>query len=380
MKKTLLLAGITGLFASMAHAQSNVTLYGLLDAGVTYTSNDQKQSGANFRATGNQTSGSRFGLAGAEDLGGGLKAIFTLESGFDVFDGTADNDRLFNRQSWVGLSSPTWGAVTIGRQYDSVVDYLSPLSLANIDEKGGGRMFSHPFNNDNLNASFRINNSFKYASPNWGGFSFGALYGASNDENGMSSNNRAYSIGAKYENGPLRLAASYLALNEPNGAGNSGGAVSNDYAFQADKQQTFGVGGSYAFGPATLGFVYTQTTLDSVQNFGAGSGLSTVGSSDMKINNYELNGKYSVTPAWLLSAAYTFTDAKYRTTTGDQKGNWNQFTIMSDYSLSKRTDVYLAAAYQTAGGDADRAFIAGGSGYSDSDSQVVVTTGMRHRF
>jgi general bacterial porin, GBP family len=379
MKKTLLLAGITGLCASTAYAQSNVTLYGLLDAGVTYTSNDQRQQGANVSATGNQTSGSRFGLAGAEDLGGGLKAIFTLESGFDVFDGSADNNRLFNRQSWVGISAPTWGAVTIGRQYDSVVDYLSPLSLANIDEQGGGRMFSHPFNNDNLSAGFRVNNSIKYASPSWGGFSFGALYGASNDADGFSANNRAYSVGAKYDNGPLRLAVSYLVLNEPNGAGNTTGAISNDYAFQADKQQTFGAGGSYAFGPATVGFVYTQTTLDSVANFGAGSGLSG-GAGDAKINNYELNGKYSITPAWLMTAAYTYTDAKYGHNGRDEKGTWNQFTLMSDYSLSKRTDLYVAAAYQRAGGDADRAFIGGASGYSDTDSQVVVTTGMRHRF
>jgi GBP family porin len=380
MKKTLLLAGITSLCASAAYAQSNVTLYGLLDAGVTYTSNDQTQKGANVRATGNQTSGSRFGLSGAEDLGGGMKAIFTLESGFDVFNGAADNNRLFNRQSWVGIAAPTWGAVTVGRQYDSTVDFLSPLSLANIDEKGGGRMFSHPFNNDNLNASFRVNNSVKYASPNWGGFSFGALYGASNDKSGLSDNNRAYSVGAKYENGPLRLAVSYLLLNEPNGASNQAGAISNDYAFKADKQQTFGVGGSYALGPASLGFVYTQTTLDSVQGFGAGSGLNATGLSDTKINNYELNGKYSVTPAWLLSAAYTYTDAKYRQNNRNQKGSWNQFTVMSDYSLSKRTDLYLAAAYQKAGGDANRAYIAGASGYSDKDSQVVVTTGMRHRF
>src|SRR6201985_2680973 len=135
MKKTLLLAGITSLCASAAYAQSNVTLYGLFDAGVTYPSNDQRQSGANVRATGNQTSGSRFGLSGAEDLGGGIKAIFKLESGFDPFNGTADNGRLFNRQGGAGISGPAWGAVTLGRQYDSSVDYLSPLSLSNIDAK-----------------------------------------------------------------------------------------------------------------------------------------------------------------------------------------------------------------------------------------------------
>jgi general bacterial porin, GBP family len=238
-----------------------------------------------------------------------------VESGFDVFNGSVDNNRLFNRQAWVGLSGSRWGEVTLGRQYDSMVDYLSPLSLANMDDKAGGRMFAHPFSNDNLNGSFRINNSVnnsvKYASPDWNGFSFGTLLGASNEMNGLSDDNRACSLGVKYENGPLRLAVSYLALNEPNGARNLGGAVSNDYALQADKQMTFGAGASYVFAPATVGFGYIQSKIDGAQGFGNSPMPAASGTSDVNVSNYELNGKYSLTPAWLVSASYVYSNAKY---------------------------------------------------------------------
>ncbi|RKP56603.1 porin [Pararobbsia silviterrae] len=380
MKKTLIVAGVTGLFAVAAHAQSSVTLYGLIDAGLSYTSNDAANTGATWRATSNMTSGSRFGLRGAEDLGGGLKAIFTLEGGFDLYSGGSKNG-LFARQSFVGLAGDHWGSFTLGRQYESMVDYVSPLSLANMDNRAGGAMFAHPFDNDNLAGTFRINNAFKFSSANYGGFSFGGLYGAANGGSGLSDNNRAYSIGAKYANGPLYLAAAYTMLNEPNSATNSGGAVSSDYGIRADKQQTFGAGGSYAFGPASVGFVWTQTQLDGVIGYGNGTFAMPISSQSGKINNYELNGKYAVTPAWSLSSSYVFSDVRFDNVKGKSlHGNFQQVNLMSDYALSKRTDVYVGAAYQNANGDADHAFIAGASGPSEGDSQVLVTAGMRHSF
>ena len=119
MKKTLMVAALTGVFATAAHAQSSVTLYGLIDAGITYTNNQQGHS--NWKATSGSVNGSRWGLRGSEDLGGGLKAIFTLENGFSIMNGTnGQGGREFGRQAFVGLSSDQFGAVTLGRQYDSV--------------------------------------------------------------------------------------------------------------------------------------------------------------------------------------------------------------------------------------------------------------------
>ncbi|MEK6293916.1 MAG: porin, partial [Paraburkholderia tropica] len=125
MKKTLMVAALTGVFATAAHAQSSVTLYGLIDAGVTYANNSGGHS--LWKASSGTVNGSRWGLRGSEDLGGGLKAIFTLESGFNIMNGAAgQSSRMFGRQAFVGLASNQFGAVTLGRQYDSVVDYLAP--------------------------------------------------------------------------------------------------------------------------------------------------------------------------------------------------------------------------------------------------------------
>src|SRR6202044_3471932 len=126
MKKTLMVAALSGVFATAAHAQSSVTLYGLIDAGITYTNNQGGHS--NWQETSGSINGSRWGLRGAEDLGGGLKAIFTLENGFGINNGTLrQGGREFGRQAFVGLAGDQFGAVTLGRQYDSVVDYLAPL-------------------------------------------------------------------------------------------------------------------------------------------------------------------------------------------------------------------------------------------------------------
>ena len=89
MKKTMIIAGVATCFASAVHAQSSVTLYGLIDAGITYTNNQGGHS--NVQATSGSVSGSRWGLRGSEDLGGGLKAIFTLETGSTSRTASWDN-------------------------------------------------------------------------------------------------------------------------------------------------------------------------------------------------------------------------------------------------------------------------------------------------
>src|SRR6201992_3012784 len=110
MTKTLMVAARTGVFAPAAHAQSSVTLYGIIDAGLTYTNN---QGGShNFKETSGSINGSRWGMRGSEDLGGGLKAIFTLENGFNITNGTlGQGGREFGRQAFVGLSSDRFGTV-----------------------------------------------------------------------------------------------------------------------------------------------------------------------------------------------------------------------------------------------------------------------------
>ena len=381
MKKTLMVAALSGVFATAAHAQSSVTLYGLIDAGLTYTNNQGGQH--NFKMTSGSVNGSRWGLRGAEDLGGGLKAIFTLENGFGINDGTLkQGGREFGRQAFVGLSSNQFGSVTLGRQYDSMVDYVGPLALTGTQY--GGTQFAHPFDNDNLNNSFRINNSVKYQSVNYGGFKFGALYGFSNQANGFA-NNRAYSAGASYNWGGLNVGAAYLQLNSNGALGaaaafNAGGAVSSDNTFFAARQQTWGTGASYTFGPLTGGIVYTQTNLSGLAGIGAGASGQSAGvgfaSNSAHFQNFEGNLRYALTPALSVAGSYTYTRASLAGT----RPHWNQFNLQTAYALSKRTDVYLQGEYQQVNENAVVNADINGLAASSNNKQVAVTAGLRHRF
>ncbi len=241
MKKTLLAVAASGALVSAAHAQSSVTLYGIIDAGIAYNNNVGK--GHLFQAASGAINGTRFGMRGAEDLGGGLKAIFVLEGGFNVQNGkSAQDSRLFGRQSYVGLASGDYGSVTLGRQYDSVVDYLGPLSATG---SWGGTWFAHPFDNDNLNNAFRLNNSVKYTSPVLAGFQAGAVYAFSNSTN--FATNRAYSFGANYNFGALKAAAAYMQLNGTQGGTSNATAGTLDQAESSAVGQDKGLFGASGF-------------------------------------------------------------------------------------------------------------------------------------
>ena len=391
MKKTLIVAAVAASFATAANAQSSVTLYGLIDAGFTYVNNEvasnvAKGSAAAFRLSSGNINGSRWGLRGTEDLGGGMKAIFTLESGFSMGDGSAGqgpaktvanpnpSGREFGRQAFAGISTAQFGTVTLGRQYDSVVDYLAPMTATG---SWGGTYFAHPFDNDNADNSFRVNNSVKYQSANYSGFTFGGLYGFSNQAGGFG-NNRAYSAGAQYANGPFKIAAAYLQLQNP--TTNAGGAV-NDEAGAANTvsnvvqnavqtQRTYGVGANYAIGPVTLGGAWTQSRFQ-----------FAMGDSTARFNNYEVNARYALTPALALGAAYTYTDVKGYTAGPDNNDHmkFHQFGLQTDYALSKRTDIYAEGIVQL-GKQGAEAQVYGTNAVSAHGNQVVVSTGIRHRF
>ncbi|CAB3709114.1 hypothetical protein LMG24238_04078 [Paraburkholderia sediminicola] len=389
MKKIMILAAVSATFASAAHAQSSVTLYGLIDAGLTYVSNEANRNSqvssdgvtsghAMVGLTGGNVQASRWGLRGVEDLGGGMKAIFTLESGFNVANGKQSvANTLFNRQAFVGVSSNQFGTVTFGRQYDSVVDYLGPVSAAGT---WGGTYFAHRGDNDNLNNTFSINNSVKYQSANYGGFSFSGLYGFSNQAGGFA-NNRAYSVGAGYQNGGLQVGAAYLQLQGLD-ADNNNGAVQGLPASTVaalpgiQNQRTWGVGGSYTFGPAVVGGVFTQSRLQ-----------DRIGNASVRYNNYELSARYNLTPALGLGAAYTYTQALRATpgttSTNTGAGHWNQFGLQADFSLSKRTDVYVEGVLQTGAQNQTGVNVTqvnGTDAPSASKNQYVLTSGIRHRF
>jgi general bacterial porin, GBP family len=385
VKKFPLAISTVGLLAaSAAHAQSSVTLYGLIDAGLMYTNNVATSAGHGsslWQATSGNINGSRFGLRGSEDLGGGLKAIFVLENGFNIQNGKLGQDgREFGRQAYVGLSSNQFGTLTLGRQYDELVDFVQPLS--GTAGTFGDTGFAHPFDNDNLNHSVRMNNAVKYQTNTYSGFKFGAEYAFSNNQD--FAFNRSYSFGTSYNYGPLNFAAGYLQIDGSNGStASSPGAVDvnestangkGGFELGAQVQRTYGAGLNYAFGPATAGFVYTHSLYEGSTSFGSQNG-------NVSFDNYEVNGKYAMTPALSFGLAYTYTDGHVdNSATYGADPKWQSVDFQTVYSLSKRTDVYFESMYQHATGHNYVAFINTAGGASATANQVVETVGMRTRF
>ncbi|BCZ79590.1 porin [Paraburkholderia terrae] len=383
MKKQVIALAATAAFTAPVFAQSSVTLYGVIDEGVNYTNSVNGHSVVELQS--GYAQGSRWGLKGAEDLGGGNKAIFQLENGFDLNSGRlGQGGRMFGRQAYVGVSNDRFGTVTLGRQYDSVVDYLAQTTS---NGNWSGYLFSHPFDNDNTDNSFRVNNTVKYASPDIAGFQFGGTYSFSNDVN--FANNRQYSFGAQYATGGLLLAAAYLQANNT-GATSSGAIATNDASFLAQRMRVFGGGINYTFGSATVGFTYTNSDYHNPTGngyLGTPGAIVAAGSTlnRLRFQNFELNAKYQLTPAFYVGGEYVYTLENYDSSTGSVKPKVHTVGLMADYNISKRTDFYVQGVYQKVAGDKtnsimDNAFILGTQAPSSTSNQLAFRAAIRHKF
>jgi predicted porin len=385
MKKSLLTLAALATFAGAAQAQSSVTLYGIVDAGVLYSNNigGQKLYGT---SSGN-LQGSRWGLRGTEDLGGGLKARFVLENGFNNFSGRlGQGGDEFGREAF-GLSSQ-FGSVTLGRQYDSVVEYTGALEAASQWATFYG---AHPGDLDNLSNTNWTNNSIKYVSANYGGIKFGRLYSLGGVA-GQYNHNQIWSGGVGYAKGLLTLGAAYLNVKNPNfsffgddprssttGSNMTGSQVYSGFA-SAKTQQVISAGGAYTFGHVTVGGTYSNTQfkgLGQTAVTGQPDGSATFGNA--KFHNAELNFKYQLTPALLLGAAYDYTKAY---SVANEKIHQGMLGV--DYFLSKRTDLYADGIYQHASGTNSVGGTAtaqiNGLTASSTSNQFAAIVGIRHKF
>jgi len=392
MKRSFLALAVLSAFAGVAHAQSSVTLYGILDEGFNFNSNAGGQRLYNLTSGGLQAS--RWGLRGTEDLGGGLKALFVLENGYDISSGKLGQGGLeFGRQAYVGLSSGV-GTFTLGRQYDSVVDYVGFLATG---DQWGGAIEAHPGDLDNFNNSYRTNNTIKYTSANHAGLTFGGTYSFGGVAGNVTAN-QIWSLGAGYANGPLTLGVGYLNARTP--AANSGSMFGNNTGtntpsavttpvysgfVSANTYQVIGVGGAYTVGAATIGATYSNIKF---MNLGAVASLNAKGyTGNATFNNAEINFKYQLTPALLVGTAFDYTkgsDVSEANGGTNPGAKYLQAAIGMDYYLSKRTDVYLVGVYQKASGTDSTGGTAVGAintvSASNSDRQAVVRVGIRHKF
>lgn len=389
MKKSLIALAVTGAVAAPAFAQNSVTLYGIIDAGITYTNNSgghsqwQMQSGI--------LQGSRWGLKGAEDLGGGTKAIFQLENGFNVMNGRlAQNGRQFGRQAYVGLTNDSYGTLTLGRQYDPVVD----MAQATTFNGQWGAFFSHPSDIDNTDNGFRVNNAVKYVSPTFFGMKAEAMY-AFGGVAGSFGQKSTIGGGLSYTGGPLYIGAGYFYAKNPAAqfddgnfvtsvgtpatvpaVGSSNGHGAFGYVGTPGSMESASLGASYTFGPALVGVNFSHVRFDD-----ANQGALPAGVGDyVWFNSYEVWGQYSLTPATTLGLGYTFTNG--RDAVSNAKPKYHQVNAIADYRLSKRTDVYVMAVYQHAAGGSAKADIYDGLTGSESttSNQLVARVGIRHKF
>ena len=385
-----------------AHAQSSVTLYGTVDAGLIYSTNQQvtrpdgSTSGhANYQLGGGNLVPSRWGLTGSEDIGGGTTVNFALENSFFTQNGALlQGGTLFNRNAWVGLSNGRYGTLTLGRQYDPFSDDLG----AYVSSNSWATLYGSHFGDvDNLNEAFNFNNSLKYLSPSFGGFTIGGLFSLGGVA-GDFSRNRGWSVAANYAHGPLSLSAGYLTLRDPLQAalgGESGyigdfSCANPGAAFcelqNASRVSIYGAGGSYAFDRVTVALSYTHTRLSQSLYFASPAAPQ---GSDISFDIAELNTSWTLSPEWQVGFAYIFNDAR---PDGGSSTRLHQVNLGTTYSLSKRTALYAVAIGQKSSGAGLGIDPADPSGAtrnlaqipnlvnSDTDRQLAVMVGIRHNF
>jgi predicted porin len=366
MRKTL--CGLVAAYALIPHAQaqSSVTLFGLLDVGVSYVSNEKGSH--NFKAEDSIWTPSIWGIRGVEDLGGGYKTLFELASQFSVNSGagipgpSAD----FNRQAFVGLSKDDVGRITFGQQYNLMADFLffPPARLDGAFTYGGlYNMRQGPFaalgipqnptgsfDFDQTGGTSRVSNSVKVVSATFAGLRLGALYGFGNTPGSFSANNTT-GFGVNYAIGGFGIAAAY---NETRYA-----ALNNGH----DGIRNFGGGLSQTIGDLYLNALYTNT-----RNTLTGGVVQAV----------QAGGLYTLMPDIRLGANYQYMKGNAQLS----HNRAQQVTSAAQYLLSKRTTLYAEAVYQWTGGDVEGGHNAwiNGAGQSSTPHQFIGRLGLQTAF
>ncbi|MGI4856454.1 MAG: porin [Janthinobacterium lividum] len=400
----LRLSGMTGLacmsLTSGAFAQSSVTLYGVVDNGLVYASNQASlgatQGGHSIqKMAGGIWAGSRWGVKGSEDLGDGTRALFQLESGFNSTTGGAQyTGAEFGRQAYVGLANKRYGSLTAGRQYSSYYALIAPYSPTTWLT---GYFGAHPGDIDSMDTDFRHNNALVYQSPTLYGFTTSFTY-ALGGVAGQTNAGATWSAALQYQHGPFGIAAAIQRIdNATSGGGawgansttSSGGqagvsALTNGYQTNA-AQQRVAVAGGYAF-TEKLDVSFTYSNVQYIP------GIHSSFTDTAVFNTGGAVLHYRAARAVDLAAGYSYTRAT-KANGIEHAALYHQVTLSQAYTLSKRTTLYVLEAYQLAHGDTLGTAGAGhiisatatlGDGFqstpSSSNKQFAAGLGIVHRF
>ncbi|AWV04979.1 porin [Burkholderia sp. JP2-270] len=363
-QKTYLATVALALVNGAAHAGSNVIFYGIADVGVRYSSglnasNAPITSHSVAAISSGVNNTSRWGLKGQEDLGSGMATIFQLEGGFNIGTGAAaKSDKLFERLSFIGLKS-RYGTLTVGRQATILADAISPVdplgmryasfnpnitltALSNTDF--GRHAFATQYGTSGYNnSSYRLDNMLKY-SANYGPATARLAYSAGQ----VAGNFKALSTsgaGLSYENGPFIVSGAYMNLRNR-----------ESLALSA-----YTLGAAYSFGYLTVKANYAYNIANTRASQQTRTWISSVGSS------------YLINPSLSLTTAYY---RARRESAGFVDDGFDRVLAYLEYSLSKRSTVYLEGDYTKWKGDA-----AGLTGGLENKSRGIgVTLGLVHKF
>lgn len=357
MKKTLLAVAVAAALPAAAFAQTNVTLYGILDAGIGWNDTDGAGDSSTMVVNSGYQSTSRFGIRGTEDLGSGLKATFNLEAGLDVDRGTSDSDTgatFFSRRAVVGLAGG-WGEVRLGRDYTPAFSAAATTDVMGYGLFGNWLNFTAGAGGITTRASDGIHYTGMFS-----GITIRAVYaeGEVTDVAGVSDSGGGdvWGLSAAWTGGPLKLQGYYQEVNNILG----------------DAVKQMGIGGGYDFGGFRLTLTYgmadadgtalVRAGADQVQGIGLGAGV--------KLGTGELLAQVIQIDADTIVA-------------GARDPKVTIFGLAYVHPLSKRTNLYatLGMASNNSTGNfnlmaSDNAVAAGGLGAD----QKGVAIGVRHLF
>lgn len=359
MKKIVSAAVILGAFAASAQAQSNVTVYGIVDAGIIHESGGR--NGSLTKVGSGIASASRFGFRGNEELGNGLSALFTLEGAVKVDTGTGGSG-IFDRQAFVGLKSSTFGTVTLGRQYTPL--YLALSQVA--DPFGVGYAGSAKNLFPTVGSDTRASNTVLYASPKMHGFSADVSYSAG-EQAGNNAAGRQIGAVVAYANGPLNARLVHNSINNDTAAAAPAAVVSRDIG----RNNLFAV--NYDFVAAKAFFAYSDNQGVNSTVLPNATAYTTVAVAPSTDNtNLLIGATVPIGPAGTIMASYIRKNDK-----NAANRDAEQFAIGYSYALSKRTNAYTTFA---------RINNKNGASYTVGDNTDVgsgnkaINIGMRHTF
>jgi predicted porin len=354
MKKSVLSLAVLAALAAggAAHAQSNVQVYGLIDAGVESLNHASASQGSVVKVISGGKNTSRWGFRGTEDLGGGLKAVFGLEGGILMDTGAADG-AMFKRQAFVGLDG-SFGRIVVGRSFTTTYDFVilfDPLGYAPNYSWATSGNGSGP---SKYGMTTAFDNLVKYSGTT-GEFKYGATIGLG-EQAGSTADSRKYSVAASWTHAGLGVMGAYEQIN-----GNTLPATGS-----RDETSAYHLAADYKTGDWRLTAGVRGYKLDAAN-------AATV---DVRGDTYWAGVSYLFKPALTVTGAVYHVNVK--NVAAGQDADPTMYVLRSLYALSKRTDLYAAAAYAKAKNGKLVSLSRDDPGFASK--QAGLTVGIQHRF